>query len=318
MKLKSKRNVRRAVGCLMLFATVFVLLLGVSRNKEGNVVDAASSYDSLADATLILESVSEAMASEVVVSTEVETTLTETKTQFTVTSYQESKTMYTSDRVNIRSGAGTDYDIMTTISSRQTITVIGETNNGWYQVEYNGTTGYIMSDYVVSELPGTKYVFVGDSRTVGMGNAIGGSDNAYIAKVGSGYSWFSSTAINQIMDYAGPGTSLVINFGVNDLANASKYIELINSYIDEWEAAGITVYYASVNPVGSTTVTNEQIAEFNATMKAGLDSRITWIDSYSYLMTNGYGTSDGLHYTSSTYQAIYNYYISAIAANTTK
>lgn len=318
MKLKSKRNVRKAVGCFTLVATVFVLLLGVSRNKKGNVVDAASSYDSLADATLILESVSEAMASEVVVSAEVEESLTETQTQFTVTSYQESKTMYTSDRVNMRAGAGTDYDILTTISSRQTITITGETDNGWYQVEYNGETGYIMSDYVVSELPGTKYVFVGDSRTVGMGNAIGGSDNAYIAKVGSGYSWFSSTAINQIMNYAGPGTSLVINFGVNDLSNASKYIELINSYIDEWEAAGITVYYASVNPVGSTTVTNDEIASFNATMKAGLDSRVNWIDSYSYLMSNGYSTSDGLHYTNSTYQAIYNYYLSAIAANTNK
>ena len=168
MKLKSKRNVRRAVGCFMLFAAVFVLLLGVISDKKGNVVDAASSYDSLA-----LESVSEAIASEVVVSTEVETTLTETKTQFTVTSYQESKTMYTSDRVNIRSGAGTDYDILDTISSRQTITVIGETNNGWYQVEYNGTTGYIVSDYVVSELPGTKYVFVGDSRTVQLEMAVG-------------------------------------------------------------------------------------------------------------------------------------------------
>ena len=160
------------------------------------------------------------------------------------------------------------------------------------------------------------YLFVGDSRTVQLEMAVGDTDKAYIAKVGEGYSWFKNTALAEIQEYAGNGTTMIINFGLNDLANASKYISLINSYIDVWDAAGITVYYSSVTPVGSyPTVTNAQIEKFNSRLQSELDSRIKWIDSYSYLTQTGFNTADGLHYDKSTYQNLYSYYMSVVATD---
>lgn len=167
---------------------------------------------------------------------------------------------------------------------------------------------------MVTELPGTPLVFVGDSRTVQLQLAVGNTDKAYIAKVGEGYSWFSSTALAEIPQYAGPGTTMIINFGVNDLANASKYIRLINNHIDDWLGAGITVYYAAVTPVGdSASVSNAQIESFNSKMKSELDPRINWLDGYSYLCQTGFSTPDGLHYTSATYKNLYSYYMSVIS-----
>ena len=59
-------------------------------------------------------------------------------------------------------------------------------------------------------------------------------------------------------------------------------------------------------------VNAEQIEKFNQSLKSGLDSRITWIDSYSYLTENGFSSSDGLHYNNATYTSLYNYYISIV------
>lgn len=237
------------------------------------------------------------------------------KTEFTVTEYAEPLSMYTSDTVNVRVGAGTDYDRIGKLKWGSATQVTGETDNGWYEVVYNDTTAYICGDYMVDELPGTPMLFVGDSRTVQLQNAVGSNDKAYVAKVGEGYSWFKNTALSEIHNYAGPGTSMVINFGVNDLANASKYINLVNSNIDSWVNAGITVYYAAVTPVGNCeNVSNAQIEAFNAKLQEGLDSRVIWIDGYSYLSQTGFSTPDGLHYSSDTYRNLYSYYLSVIDA----
>ena len=166
---------------------------------------------------------------------------------------------------------------------------------------------------MVSELPGTPLVFVGDSRTVQMQMAVGSSDKAYIAKIGEGYSWFKNTALSEIPSFAGTGTTMIINFGVNDLANAGKYIQLVNNNIDAWTNAGITVYYAAVTPVGNCgSVTNAQIEAFNARLQSELDPRVQWIDGYTYLSQTGFSTPDGLHYSKDTYKSLYSYYMSVI------
>ena len=235
-------------------------------------------------------------------------------TVYTVTEYATPITMYTSDTVNVRSGAGTDYDKVGKLKWGTETTVTGETDNGWYEVAFDNGTAFIIGDYMVNELPGTPIVFVGDSRTVQLENAVGTTDKAYIAKVGEGYSWFSSTALAEIPHVAGPGTTMIINFGVNDLANASKYISLINNNIDDWLNAGITVYYAAVTPVGSgASVTNAQIEKFNSRMQSELDPRIQWIDGYSFLTKTGFSSSDGLHYSADTYKNLYYYYMSVIS-----
>jgi len=236
------------------------------------------------------------------------------ESEYTVTAYDTPVTMYTNDRVNVRDGAGTEYNKLTTLSWSTPLSVTGVTNNGWYQIAYDNSTAYVSADYVQESVPSVPYVFVGDSRTVQMEAAVGTGSNVWISKVGQGYSWFKNQ-IDLIDDYAGNGTKVIINMGVNDLANASKYISLINSYMDSWTEQGITVYYAAVTPVyDGISVSNSQIETFNATMQAGLDSRITWIDGYSYLLSTGFSSSDGLHYNYDTYRSLYSFYMSTIAS----
>ncbi|MBR4671492.1 MAG: SH3 domain-containing protein [Butyrivibrio sp.] len=240
----------------------------------------------------------------------------EVSTPFTVTKLEAPVTMYITETVNVRDGAGTEYNAIGKLGWGNCVSVTGTTNNGWYEISYNDTVAYVIGNYVSQDLPGIPYLFVGDSRTVQLQMAVGSNDKAYVAKVGEGYYWFKNTAMPQIQENAGAGTTMVINFGVNDLANASKYINLVNSNIDAWEAQGITVYYAAVTPVGDcSTVSNEQIEKFNARLQRELDPRIKWIDGYSFLKQNGFSASDGLHYNRSTYKNLYSYYMSVIGTD---
>ena len=232
---------------------------------------------------------------------------------YIISAFEENLTLYANARVNVRRGAGTDYDKILTVNRGTSITVTGETTNGWYQVLYNGTVGYIKAEYLQEKALPTSYVFAGDSRTVQMSQAVSGSQNTYIAKVGEGYSYFVNTAIPQIDASISEGTVIVINYGVNDLYNVDKYISKVNSKIDSWIEKGATVYYAAVLPVKDyPTITNADIENFNSKMQSGLDSRIGWLDGYTYLQTYGFSTADGLHFNYDTYKGLYSYYMGAI------
>ncbi|MCC3866849.1 SH3 domain-containing protein [Terrisporobacter mayombei] len=64
------------------------------------------------------------------------------------TSTSTSKTVQvTASRVNIRSGAGTKYSIVGTVSKGTKLKYISRCSNGWYKVEYKGKTRYITDEY---------------------------------------------------------------------------------------------------------------------------------------------------------------------------
>ncbi|MCR5343037.1 MAG: SGNH/GDSL hydrolase family protein [Butyrivibrio sp.] len=238
-----------------------------------------------------------------------------TTTDYKITVYETAKSFYSNERVNVRSGAGTEFERLGVIKRDTKMTVLGQTDNGWYQVSFKDEVGYIKMDYLQEKEPGVEYIFAGDSRTVQMSRAVKKGEYQWIAKVGEGYSFFSNEAVPQIDANVGDGSVIIINYGVNDLYNADKYINLINKKIDTWISAGATVYYAAVTPVGNyPTITNTDIENFNAAMRKGLDSRVGWLDGYSFLQNNGFSTGDGLHYNDATYQSLYTYYVNQVAA----
>ena len=60
----------------------------------------------------------------------------------------ETYTLQATDNVNVRSGAGTSYKILTTAKKGSTATAkSNETKSGWYKVTVNGKTGYTSSKY---------------------------------------------------------------------------------------------------------------------------------------------------------------------------
>ena len=64
----------------------------------------------------------------------------------------------------------------------------------------------------------------------------------WIAKSSQGYKWFASEAVPQIDAVVGRGTKILINLGVNDVANVNAYAELVNKKAAEWTQKGATVY----------------------------------------------------------------------------
>ena len=105
-------------------------------------------------------------------------------------------TLYASDRVNVRTGPGTEYDKVDVVAKRTAVSVIGE-NGEWYKVSLNGGEYYIKKEYLVTEdkLP-SGYLIVIDPGHQGKGNSekepIGPGSSEMKPKVSSGTSGATS------------------------------------------------------------------------------------------------------------------------------
>lgn len=158
-------------------------------------------------------------------------------------------------------------------------------------------------------------IFAGDSRTGQMGNAVGGSQawpgTAFVACFGGGEEWLSGQKAKQDIDsFVTPGSVVILNYGVNDLARHNDYIPLINRYAADWREKGAAVYFASVGPVGENEYgkRNWAVEYFNGQLSGRLDKSIGRIDLYGYLTASGYATlPDGLHYTPDTYARMFQF-----------
>ena len=73
-------------------------------------------------------------------------------------------TMYTTDRLNLRKGAGTSYSVITTLDKGIAVTV-HSSSNGWSKVSVNGMTGYVSSSYLSSTKPSNGSSSSTDSST---------------------------------------------------------------------------------------------------------------------------------------------------------
>ncbi len=155
-----------------------------------------------------------------------------------------------------------------------------------------------------------KYVFVGDSRYVGM-SAYKEDEDTFIAKNNMGYAYLEEQ-MDVIKESCDEYTALIIGLGVNDLKySKEKYIDTINEMAQEMDCR---IFYMLVNPVDEEkeaergyTVENSVIDDFNSDMQEELSSDVNIIDTNSYLKEEGYVTVDGLHYDSDTYKLIYDY-----------
>ena len=54
----------------------------------------------------------------------------------------------TGNEVNVRNGPGTAYGIFASVTRDQTVDVLDRSNPDWYQVRWDGTIGYISSQFL--------------------------------------------------------------------------------------------------------------------------------------------------------------------------
>ena len=245
--------------------------------------------------------------------------------------------------------------VIGTALSGQALNICGQTADGWYETVFGNGIGYIRSDGAAEiavddgmaaalaqqaqfvkapagqpqvtegqpqDVAGQpsypaagNLIFVGDSRTGQMENAVGGSQawpgTVFVACFGGGAEWLSGQKAKQDIDsFVIPGSVIILNYGVNDLARHNDYIPLINRYAADWREKGAAVYFASVGPVGENEYgkRNWAVEYFNGQLSGRLDRSIGRIDLYGYLTASGYATlPDGLHYTPDTYARMFQF-----------
>lgn len=76
------------------------------------------------------------------------------------------ETRYTTASVNLRSGAGTSFGVLTVVPAGAAVTVTGGQTNGFFPATYNGTRGYISATYLATSQPAS-------TPTPGSGNTGG-------------------------------------------------------------------------------------------------------------------------------------------------
>ena len=76
-----------------------------------------------------------------------------------------------------------------------------------------------------------QYIMVGDSRFVGMQQAVGDAGCVWIGQVSAGLDWFANTAVPEIDAVVGDGSVIIINMGVNDLGNVWSYLDILNQKV---------------------------------------------------------------------------------------
>lgn len=158
-----------------------------------------------------------------------------------------------------------------------------------------------------AEAANTGYIFAGDSRLIGMDLITGFSGESNIWKVGEvakGYNYLSKSATSQIDSIKASNPQIsdwveVYTFGINDPANMDKYAEFYRE-----RGMNNKVVLVSLNPIEHhSSITNEQVFNFNQKL---IMTGLPYIDTYNYLMNNGFSTTDGVHYSKDTYKMIYS------------
>lgn len=194
------------------------------------------------------------------------------------------------------------------------------TNNGGYEnnsgnititTRRNTTTNRTTTKASNKQVAGSYYL--GDSRTVGMSSTLDSNEKS-IAKVGGNYTDFithSSSLKNELYNKT-DNYNIVLNYGVNDLYNSSKYC---TGYKDLASSLGSNykIYVVSVNPVDDSkgwNATNKDINSFNSSIKSCISgvSNMKYCDVSSKATTSAWKNylSDGLHYTNDGYKFIHS------------
>lgn len=189
----------------------------------------------------------------------------------------------------------------------------------------------------------SRVIFVGDSRMVRMnmtlerqyGSAVY-DKVGFVCKSGKGLEWFREEGMDlllkelnkKVSDPSKP-VAVIFNLGVNDLAHrklkgtdcrhvAMEYASYMNRISKQLSVMNCKLFYMAVNPMNTAMRHGRREGEvrgFNVWLRRELNGRFTWLNTYAYLMKNGYSTynelsgrkDDGLHYSMRTYKRIYAY-----------
>lgn len=192
------------------------------------------------------------------------------------------------DYVNLRSGAGTNYGIVTTMRINTKFTFISTKlyNSSWYNVKLNdGKTGYVIKDYVTkdssssgsgsSSTPSSGKVTLNySSQTIYVGNKF-----AITAKGASSVKWTSSKTSVATVDQNGVVTAK---------ASGSTVIKAASS--DNSASCTITVKSGSSVNISETSISNMRRGK--SVLLKSTTSGVSWKSSNNAIATVSKGIVD--------------------------
>lgn len=165
--------------------------------------------------------------------------------------------------------------------------------------------------------PDLGTIFIGDSRTYLMRDAIGDDTANWLGYPGTRYDTLMSRAVPIVDNVNLNGKKIVIMYGINDITayGAQKTFDNYNTFLttkaQEWIQKGATVYFvnlAGMKPdqkggisAGVAAAVNSQVAIFN-NMMGGFPANVHKI----YINYGSNPFMDGLHYNNATCVSVYN------------
>lgn len=154
-------------------------------------------------------------------------------------------------------------------------------------------------------------VFVGDERLQTLASYSYDDTDMWLCRASADAEWFLDTACPSVTENLTKGSTIIVSLGLSDLSRADDYVTIINTYAQTWKEKGCKVYFVSLGPVDSTAyVSNEDIMAFNTVIFN--NTTCGFVDTYNYLASDGFSTTDGINYDGVTSQSMYDYIVNNI------
>lgn len=161
-RIQGKNRATKVIVILMTAAIVMSTMVGCG--KTAVVAPATETIEATEQAeveTTAIEPTKEAAPTPEVTPTEEvseETTEEESSEELTVDlskvkAFDAPKTMYAMSNVNVRKGPSTDYESLGMLKLGDTVDVIGQDADGWYQFKYKNEVAFASDDYLSDTAP---------------------------------------------------------------------------------------------------------------------------------------------------------------------
>ena len=194
----------------------------------------------------------------------------QTSTASHITSGGTGKVVNVSSHLNIRSGAGTGYSIVGSLSNGVTVNILGKSGS-WYHISHNGITGYVSAEYLQEVSSGSNSsgsTSIGSTVSSGKGQVYNVTSNLRVRSNPSTSSTVLGYLLNgEVVDIIGSSNGWVhINYQGSTGYVSAEYIK----------------NYDGTSSTNATAVFNEV---YNA-MRAHIGTPYVWGGSGEYLTTS--------------------------------
>ncbi|MFF2038120.1 SH3 domain-containing protein [Priestia megaterium] len=191
----------------------------------------------------------------------------------------------TASKLNVRSGAGTNYGIIGSVVKDQMLSVVSKSGS-WYKINYNGRTGYVSSDYVqasgTTTPPAESTTYTVTASTL---NVRSGAGTSY-ASIGS------VTKGQKLSVVSKSGSWYKINYNGRTGYVSSDYVQASGTTTPPAESTTYTVTASTLNVRSGAGTSYASIGSLTKGQKLSVVSKSGSWYKINYNGRTGYVSSD--------------------------